>query len=152
MALTDIQQTVTPGKKGGGLFGSVLGGVLGAIAGIATTVATWNPGAGVGAGLATAGATTASLAGAGMGLGGVAGEALDPSKAPEASQTIGQVASKKPKLSSMASMPDVQLAQVQSAKKLVPSSSLPPETADSYMKMLDAADKRLKGRLGIGGN
>lgn len=150
MGLTDIQPVVGGGKKGGGLFGSVLGGTLGLIAGAALAPVT--AGASLGAAAAAVGAGALAGAGVGMGAGNLLGEVIDPTKAADISQSIGQIEGKKPKLAAMAAIPEVQLAQVNSAKRLIPNSSLPPETADSYMKMLDAADQRLKGRLGIGDN
>lgn len=143
MALTDINPVVDPPKKGKGFLGTVLGGGLGMLAGAALAPVTG------GASLAaTAGGALAGM-GAGSQIGGIIGEAASPSKDGSVSPTISQSETKRAKMTTMSQSPEVQLATVVNAKKQVPASTLPPQTADEYMKVLSEAEKRLKGRLGV---
>lgn len=139
MNLAGINQVIKPAKKGGGAFGSVLGGVLGAIAGAALAYPTG------GASLAMIPAAAAG-AGAGMSVGGIAGEALDPTKAAEASPEIPMTEGKKPALSYMMKMPEVQLATMANAKNLLATSDIP--GAQDYMEMLGQASGRVRNQLG----
>lgn len=147
MALAEITPAVKQGKKGGGLFGSLLGGTLGLVAG--GLLAPVTGGASLGAAIAATAAGAASGAGLGMTAGNLIGEKIKPTTGAEQSDTVGQSQTKKAPLTAFQSSPEVQLAQVSTAKRAVPGSNLPPATADEYMKMLGEAEGKLKNRLGF---
>lgn len=137
MSLSPIMVPEDKAKKGGFSLGSILGGAVGAIGGAI---------AGGPAGAATG-------ASAGMSLGGMAGEAVQPSKAAEASPTIQTMSASGPSAEStpldrMMNRPEVQLAALQDAKKaLATEPNIPTPVALNLQKDFETAQAELNKRL-----
>ncbi len=152
--MEQINPSVSPAHKGGGLLGAIVGGAAGVLAGIGTTIATWNPGAGVAAGLAAGAGTTAALAGAGSTMGGLVGSKVDPSKASNQSQTVPLDQSQAPSglpIDSMQAHPELQLATIADARSALPMAGLSQPEYQQTSDLLNNAHSMLSQRLGIGG-
>lgn len=147
MALTNILSVQEEGKKGGGLFGSIAGAVVGGLGGLAAAAAAPITG---GASLAAIPGAIAGGMAAGSTLGGIAGEAIDPSKAASESPVISHSEAQKMPLQSMQMHPEVQLATLQDAQNaLKQDGSLPADQMDQYGSMLTQAQMKIKQRMGL---
>lgn len=129
MALNPVQRDEKV-KKGGGLFGSILGGITG---GAAAALA-----------VPTAGASLAAIPAAmsaGSTIGGVAGEAIDPSKV-GGGKVVG--------MSALAKDPEVQMMQLDDTRKLIAQSpDLFPEPKQ-YIEHLERAKQSIAERMKLG--
>lgn len=132
MALGEINlRQKSHGGSGG--KGSFWGGLAGALIGGIATVAS----------AGSAAPAVPALVGAGMGIGGAVGNAVDPAKV-ETTKKISKLES------TVKTDPGAQLAALQNARlKLADSTDIPQPEADAYMAHINAGMGELKKRMAI---